>query len=102
MARHGRVRDVAVCASTDARGVSRLIAYVVPSPDASDLIGLETGLLEITRAALAPFKVPKGVVLVPQLPRTFTGKLRRRMLRKLATRYEETGVWQLDALSQEA
>jgi 4-hydroxybenzoate adenylyltransferase len=95
LASHPLVRDVAVCATTDPRGVSRLVAYVVAAPGGADTLALEADLLVRARDRLAAFKVPRGVVFVPELPRTFTGKLRRRLLKDAAARYEATRSWQL-------
>ncbi|WP_326665248.1 benzoate-CoA ligase family protein [Streptomyces canus] len=78
---HPAVKEVAVVAVTDGRGVGRLRAFVVPVapvPDGS----LQEDLLGLARAQLAPFKVPRSVSLVPSLPRTPTGKLRRHLVRR--------------------
>jgi acyl-coenzyme A synthetase/AMP-(fatty) acid ligase len=93
--RHAMVRDVAVCATRDSRGVSRLVAYVVPADDSGDRRTLEADLLASARGRMAPYKIPRGIVFVPELPRTFTGKLRRRALREAAARYEKTNSWQV-------
>uniref|UniRef100_UPI00358DF323 AMP-binding enzyme n=1 Tax=Streptomyces turgidiscabies TaxID=85558 RepID=UPI00358DF323 len=44
--------------------------------------GLESELIELARARLAAFKVPRSVGFVPSLPRTSTGKLRRHLVRQ--------------------
>jgi fatty-acyl-CoA synthase/benzoate-CoA ligase/fatty acid CoA ligase FadD22 len=78
---HPAVREVAVVAVTDGRGASRLRAFVVPVapvPDGS----LQEELLRLAREELAAFKVPRSVSLVPSLPRTPTGKLRRHLVRR--------------------
>ena len=90
---HPDVADAAVCSVPDERGVSRLIAYVVPSRQAAERGTLEADLLTAARATLAPYKVPRDVVLVPELPRTPNGKLRRSQLRKKAAEYELRGIW---------
>ncbi|QOV36091.1 AMP-binding protein [Streptomyces ferrugineus] len=77
---HPAVREVAVAAVADGRGASRLRAFVVPRTPVRD--GLEGELLRLAREHLAAFKVPRGVSLVPSLPRTPTGKLRRHLVRK--------------------
>ncbi|WP_405772602.1 benzoate-CoA ligase family protein [Streptomyces sp. NBC_01538] len=77
---HPAVREVAVAALTDERGFSRLRAFVVPVGQAR--AGLETELIELARARLAAFKVPRSVSFVPSLPRTSTGKLRRHLVRQ--------------------
>ena len=41
----------------------------------------ETTLRDVLRADLAPFKIPKYVRFVDQLPRTATGKVRKQDLR---------------------
>jgi fatty-acyl-CoA synthase/benzoate-CoA ligase/fatty acid CoA ligase FadD22 len=77
---HPAVREVAVVAVVDRLGVSRLRAFVVPEPPVHD--GLREDLLRLARERLAAFKVPRGVSLVPSLPRTPTGKLRRHLVRR--------------------
>ncbi|NEC91930.1 benzoate-CoA ligase family protein [Streptomyces sp. SID12501] len=77
---HPAVKEVAVAALTDERGLSRLRAFVVPVGQVR--AGLETELVELARARLAAFKVPRSVWFVPSLPRTSTGKLRRHLVRQ--------------------
>jgi acyl-coenzyme A synthetase/AMP-(fatty) acid ligase len=88
------VSDVAVCAIADAQGVSRLVAYVVPTPAGSD-DSLKGRLIAGLRGKAAPQKVPRTVGFVPELPRTPTGKLRRRALREAGATFETTGSWQV-------
>jgi fatty acid CoA ligase FadD22 len=87
-----QVTDVAVCAVPDARGVSRLVAYVVPEPGGP---GEDAGkrLIGRLRGTVSAHKVPSDVVFVTGLPRTPTGKLRRRALREAGAAYELTGRW---------
>jgi 4-hydroxybenzoate adenylyltransferase len=77
--RHPAVTEVAVASVLDADGASRLEAFVVAAPGVVDL---ETELLALARAQLAPFKVPRTFTLVDALPRTPTGKLQRFVLRQ--------------------
>ena len=77
---HPAVREVAVAAVTDGRGVNRLRAFVVPV--ASVPAGLADELVRLAREHLAAFKVPRSVSFVPSLPRTPTGKLRRHLVRR--------------------
>jgi 4-hydroxybenzoate adenylyltransferase len=90
LARHPQVADVAVCAVTDAGGVSRLIAYVKSDHPRE---GLGAELIDSMRGSFATEKVPSGVVFVPGLPRTPTGKLQRWALREAAARLNATGSW---------
>lgn len=93
---HPSVADAAVCAVIDKRGASRLTAYVVAARGMVDPGTLEAELLGAARAGLGAYKVPKQVVLVPRLPRTPNGKLRRLQLRKSAAEYELCGVWPIE------
>ena len=90
-----QVADAAVCSVTDALGVSRLVAYVVPKPDADPDEPWRAALVARLRGKLAQQKIPRGVVVVPDLPRTPTGKLRRHALRQAAAAHETTGAWQI-------
>lgn len=82
LASHPLVREAAVAAVLDQYEASRLRAFVVAAQHAP---GLEDDLIAWTRSRLPAFKVPRTVRLVPQLPRTATGKLRRHVVR--------TGSW---------
>lgn len=74
--------DVAIAAvgkeADEAKG-EVAIAYVVLNPGARPN---ETELIEHCRARLAPYKAPRGVRFVADLPKTSTGKILRRELGK--------------------
>ncbi|MFE6450583.1 AMP-binding protein [Nocardiopsis dassonvillei] len=76
-----RVREAAVTSLPDERGATRLHAFVVPASSADSAETLESELIDGLRGRVAPYKVPRSVRLVPDLPRTPTGKLRRFQLR---------------------
>ncbi|MFF4251231.1 benzoate-CoA ligase family protein [Streptomyces sp. NPDC001663] len=78
---HPAVKEVAVAAVTDEGGAGRLRAFVVPTAPVPDG-RLQDDLLRLAREHLAAFKVPRSVSLVPSLPRTPTGKLRRHLVRQ--------------------
>jgi 4-hydroxybenzoate adenylyltransferase len=82
---HPRVGEVAVAAVRDSTGATKLRAFVVPTGSATDLESLPADLIGLAREHLAAFKVPRTVQIVPALPRTATGKLRRHIVR--------TGSW---------
>jgi fatty acid CoA ligase FadD22 len=88
------VSDAAVCAVADGQGVSRLVAYVVPKED-SPGDALKSALITGLRGKVASQKIPHMVVFVPSLPRTATGKLRRRVLREAGAVFQATGLWQI-------
>lgn len=88
------ISDVAVCAVEDVSGISRLVAYVVPTTPHIDPAELTTRVQHDLRPRIAGFKIPHAVVLVAEVPRTDTGKLRRTILRAAARRMQTTGSWQ--------
>jgi fatty-acyl-CoA synthase/fatty acid CoA ligase FadD22 len=79
---HPRVLEVAVAAVPDRSGATKLRAFVVPIGSDGVPEQLESELIALARARLAPFKVPRSVRFVTALPRTPSGKLRRFLLRK--------------------
>lgn len=83
LSRHPAVGEVAVAGVVACDGASRLEAFVVLAAGAGwDRGAVAIELLARARAELAPFKVPRAVVFVDDLPRTPTGKLRRFVLRQ--------------------
>jgi fatty-acyl-CoA synthase len=75
---HPAVAEVAVIATPDERWIEAVTAVVVLRPgQAAD----EAELVGHARTTLAPFKVPKRVHFVDELPRNQSGKLLKRVLR---------------------
>lgn len=81
LSRHPAVREAAVTAVLRADGSTSLQAFVVAETAAGDGT-LAEDLLALARSELAPFKVPRSVRFVDELPRTDSGKLRRFLLRR--------------------
>jgi acyl-CoA synthetase (AMP-forming)/AMP-acid ligase II len=75
---HPEVAEVAVWKRPDPEWGERVVAWVVPRDPAAPP-GRED-LAATVSATLSPWAVPKEVVLVGALPRTATGKVRRRDL----------------------
>jgi O-succinylbenzoic acid--CoA ligase len=72
---HPRVAEVAVGGRLDPEWGQRVVAWVVPT-DPRDPPTLEE-LRDHAAGTLARHKVPRELVLVDELPRTFSGKVRR-------------------------
>ena len=50
---------------------------------------IEKELRQAVRTSVGPFATPKHVLLVPNLPKTRSGKIMRRILRKVANGEED-------------
>jgi fatty-acyl-CoA synthase len=74
-----QVREAAVIGVPDERWGERPVAVVVLAPGAA--LNYDT-LAAHCRGKLAAFKVPKTLILREQLPRTPSGKVLKRVLRK--------------------
>jgi 2-aminobenzoate-CoA ligase len=72
-----------VAAPDDARGMI-VKAYVVLAPGVIGTDALVTELQDHVKREIAPYKYPRAVEFVAQLPKTETGKLKRFALRQIA------------------
>lgn len=77
---HGAVAEAAVFALPHPKWVEAVTACVVRKRGHDD--ATEEALIAHARQALAPFKVPKRIVFVADLPRNTAGKLLKRQLRE--------------------
>ncbi|MEY2983269.1 MAG: hypothetical protein RL562_3496 [Planctomycetota bacterium] len=77
---HPAVREAAVVGIVDADGLTKPHAFVVPAGAAPDLADT---LQAWVKERLEPYKYPRQVVLLEDLPRTHLGKVDRGQLRKL-------------------
>jgi len=72
------VAEAVVVGLPHERWSEAITAFVVPRPDSS-LSSQE--VLSLLRAHLDPYKIPKAVITVSELPRTSTGKVQKNVLR---------------------
>ncbi|MET9297236.1 acyl-CoA synthetase [Streptomyces sp. NPDC003077] len=77
---HPGVAEAAVVGLPDERWIEAVTAVVVPATRGPAGPG-EQELIAFARERLAPFKVPKRVLFVPELPRNASGKVLKRALR---------------------
>ncbi|MCK1475494.1 benzoate-CoA ligase family protein [Bradyrhizobium sp. 197] len=81
-----------VGAPDEARGMI-VKAYVIAAPGVTPDDQLVTALQEHVKREIAPYKYPRAIEFVTQLPKTETGKLKRFALRQLAqTAVTSSGV----------
>jgi O-succinylbenzoic acid--CoA ligase len=73
---HPDVAEVAVWKRSDPEWGERVVAWVVPTNDAPSLDELR----KVVADTIAPWAAPKELVIVDDLPRTASGKVRRRAL----------------------
>jgi len=76
--RHPAVQEVAVVGFPDERWGEAARAFVVLKSDSNVT---EDELREFARDRMAHFKVPRGFVFIPELPKTATGKIQKYVLR---------------------
>ena len=83
LAAHPAVLEVAVVGANDSDGLTKPKAFVVLRDRAAgrDVPGLVGELQAFVKTALAPFKYPRWIELVDELPKTATGKIQRFKLR---------------------
>ncbi len=75
VATHPLVADAAIWRRDDPEWGQRVVAWVVPSdPSEPPSLG---AIADLVRAGLPPWAAPKELVIVSQLPRTASGKVRR-------------------------
>jgi 2-aminobenzoate-CoA ligase len=81
---HPAVAECGVVGAPDeARGMI-VKAYVVLRSDVTGDAALTTDLQEHVKREIAPYKYPRAIEFVAQLPKTETGKLKRFALRQMA------------------
>jgi benzoate-CoA ligase len=77
---HADVLESAVVGAPDGDDLIKPHAYVVLRDGAA---GDEVALKAHVKALLAPYKSPRWITFLPELPKTATGKIQRFQLRRL-------------------
>jgi len=83
---HQAVLEAAVVGREDEQKLVKPLAFVVLKPGAQGSEQLAEELKRHIKARLAPYKYPRWIEFVPDLPKTATGKIQRFKLRELAVR----------------
>jgi benzoate-CoA ligase len=82
LASHEAVLECAVVGASDGDGLTKPRAHVVLRKPHRPCEELEVDLKRHVKSLLAPYKYPRWVVFMDQLPKTATGKIQRYRLRK--------------------
>lgn len=80
--RHPAVQECAVAASPDSGRGEIVKAFIVLRPEASPSEELASNIKDFVKQEIAPFKYPRRIEFVNDLPRTASGKISRRALRE--------------------
>jgi benzoate-CoA ligase len=83
LARHDAVLEAVVVGSPDENGLLKPRAFVVLKAGILADDELKQKLKDFVKDKLAPYKYPRWVQFVPELPKTATGKIQRFRLRDL-------------------
>ncbi len=79
LVQHASVLEAAVIGVADAEGLTKTKAFVVLKPGAQ---ASEADLKAFVKERLAPYKYPRAIEFVAELPKTATGKIQRFRLRE--------------------
>jgi len=91
LAEHPAVVEAGVVGAEDKDELVKPLAFVVLARGHSPSPALETELKAFVKNRLAPYKYPRWIVFVEELPKTATGKIQRFKLRELAAQRQRTG-----------
>jgi benzoate-CoA ligase len=80
---HEAVLEAAVVAKQDEEKLTKPLAYVVLKPGLTASDGLSDELKQHVKSRLAPFKYPRWIEFIDELPKTATGKIQRFKLRAM-------------------
>lgn len=80
---HSAVLEAAVIGVTDSQGLVKTTAYVVLRSGNAASPSIEEELQAFVKSQLAPFKYPRSIYFVDELPKTATGKIQRFRLRQM-------------------
>jgi len=82
LVQHPAVLEAAVIGVPDAEGLTKTKAFVVLKPGADPKQADEAALKAFVKDRLAPYKYPRQIEFVADLPKTATGKIQRFKLRE--------------------
>jgi acetyl-CoA synthetase len=81
---HPKVAEAAVVGATDPVTGQAIVAFVILRGDAGEGPELAKELRDHVAKTLGPIAKPRQILVVPELPKTRSGKIMRRLLRDVA------------------
>ncbi|ACZ00359.1 acetate--CoA ligase [Thermomonospora curvata] len=84
---HPKVAEAAVTGATDPVTGQAIVAFVIPRGEAGEEVDGEEFVAELrdhVAKTLGPIAKPRQIMVVPELPKTRSGKIMRRLLRDVA------------------
>jgi acetyl-CoA synthetase len=81
---HPAVAEAAVVGATDATTGQGIVAFVILRSGVEEAEGLPTELRTHVAREIGPIAKPRQILIVPELPKTRSGKIMRRLLRDVA------------------
>ncbi|BBH17694.1 acetyl-coenzyme A synthetase [Nocardioides baekrokdamisoli] len=81
---HPRVAEAAVVGASDPDTGQAVVAYVILRESPESVEGIEKELANHVRTVIGPIAKPRDLMIVPELPKTRSGKIMRRLLRDVA------------------
>jgi len=91
LAGHPAVVEAGVVGAEDKDELVKPLAFVVLARDHLASPTLEAELKAFVKERLAPYKYPRWIVFVDELPKTATGKIQRFRLREIAAKTDRKG-----------
>jgi benzoate-CoA ligase len=85
LASHDAVLEAAVVGQSDDNGLIKPKAFIVLRADKAPTPELAAALQQHVKSRLAPYKYPRWIEFVPELPKTATGKIQRFKLRAVGS-----------------
>jgi 4-hydroxybenzoate-CoA ligase/benzoate-CoA ligase len=89
---HDAVLETAVVASTDESGLVKPKAFVVLKDGVVASEILRRQLQDFVKERLAPYKYPRYIEFMSELPKTATGKLQRYLLVRRESERQKSGI----------
>jgi acetyl-CoA synthetase len=81
---HPSVAEAAVVGASDPDTGQAVVAYVILREGSEGIDGIEKELANHVRTVIGPIAKPRDLMIVPELPKTRSGKIMRRLLRDIA------------------